>query len=253
MARRSLRALLLVSLLCVGAGSGARAEDPEPGDGVYDPFEDSNRWVFGVNEKLDLWILEPVAKGWDFVLPDLVEESVGNFFVNLRFPIYVVNDVLQGKPVAALQDVARFALNTTAGCAGLFDPATEVGLPQSREDFGQTLGVWGVPPGPYWVLPLFGPSNPRDTAGLLVDSQLRVYTWFIPFYVSGGVYAIELVNTRSSLLETIAEERKAAFDFYAAVRNAHVQLRDNQVRDSEPSEETDDDLYELQEDLDVIR
>jgi phospholipid-binding lipoprotein MlaA len=244
--RRATYALLLLTLLGVGA-RGAAADEIEAGDVVHDPWEGMNRSIFGFNEKLDRWILEPVATGWDFVFPDPVEESFGHFFDNLRFPVVFVNDVLQGKPVAALQDVGRFALNTTAGCVGLFDPATEVGLPKHQEDFGQTLGVWGVPSGPYLVLPLLGPSSPRDTGGLVVDANLRAYTWFIPIYANFAVYVLDVVNRRSAVLETVREERKAAFDFYAAVRNAYVQLRDNQVRDRQQSEDRNEELYEIEE------
>jgi phospholipid-binding lipoprotein MlaA len=115
---------------------------------VHDPLERMNRGIFSFNEGLDRWFLEPVATGWDFVMPDPVETAIQRFFRNLGFPVVFVNDLLQGKPIAALQDVGRFALNSTAGIAGFFDPATEVGLPSHDEDFGQTLGVWGVPSGP---------------------------------------------------------------------------------------------------------
>ena len=157
-----------------------------------------------------------------------------------------VNDLLQWKPLAAAQDVGRFALNTTAGIGGLFDPASDVGLADSDEDFGQTLGVWGVPSGPYLVLPVFGPSNPRDTGGLVVDSVTLVYPYFLPFYVNLASTSVSIVNRRSRLLETIREERAAAFDFYVAVRNAYMQRRENQIADRRPqSEEIDDDLYDL--------
>ena len=158
-----------------------------------------------------------------------------------------MNDLLQGKPVAAAQDVGRFALNTTAGIGGLLRSGdARSGCRTNDEDFGQTLGVWGVPPGPYLVLPLLGPSNPRDTGGLVVDGATLVYPYFLPWFVNFASTSVNIVNRRSLLLETIREERKAAFDFYVAVRNAYVQRRENQVSDREPKpEESDDDLYDV--------
>jgi phospholipid-binding lipoprotein MlaA len=239
---------LLVAAVCGVPGTSAADED----EAVHDPLEGMNRGIFAFNEGVDRWFLEPVATGWDFVMPDPVERALKRFFVNLQFPVVFVNDLLQGKPVAALQDVGRFALNSTAGVAGLFDAAAEAGLPASDEDFGQTLGVWGVPFGPYLVLPLLGPSSPRDAAGLVVDSGTRVYTWFLPFYVNSGAFAVDVVNRRSLLLETIREERKSAFDFYAFVRNAYAQRRENQVHDRDPkAKEDEDDLYEIDESEDV--
>ncbi len=242
---------VLVALLTLVAAAPASAADPASPDGddqgaVHDPWEGMNRGIFSFNETLDRWILEPVATGWDFVMPDPVERAIVRFYHNASFPVRFVNDLLQWKPMAAAQDVGRFALNTTAGIAGLFDPASDVGLADSDEDFGQTLGVWGVPPGPYLVLPVFGPSNPRDTGGLVVDSATLVYPYFLPFWVNATSTAVSIVNRRSRLLETIREERAAAFDFYVAVRNAYVQRRENQVADRRPkSEEFDDDLYDL--------
>jgi phospholipid-binding lipoprotein MlaA len=245
-----LAAGLALGLLPVAAPAEAQSAADGDDTAVHDPWEGLNRPIFGFNESLDRWILEPVAKGWDFVMPDPVEHSLTRFFDNLGMPIVFANDLLQGKPVAAAQDVGRFVLNSTAGLVGLFDPATEVGLPANDEDFGQTLGVWGVPSGPFLVLPLLGPSSPRDTGGLVVDSAARAYSWFVPFAVNLAFYgatAVNVVNTRSRLLETIAEERRSAFDFYAAVRNAYVQNREDAVRDHQPEgEESDEDLYYLE-------
>jgi len=252
--RHALPAGLCAALLLAGCATVPAAPVAEPaaatGDDdpvVHDPLERTNRGIFWFNESVDRWFLEPVATGWDFVMPDPVESAIQRFFQNLGFPVVFVNDLLQGKPVAALQDVGRFALNSTAGIVGFFDPATQVGLPDNDEDFGQTLGVWGVPAGPYLVLPLLGPSSPRDTGGLIVDSATRVYPFFLPFYVNFSSTSVSIVNRRSRLLETIREERKAAFDFYAAVRNAYVQRRENQIGDRKPkSEESDEDLYDVE-------
>jgi len=207
-----------------------------------------NRGIFWFNEQADRWVLEPVATGWDWVMPDPVQTALGKLFDNARFPIVFANDLLQAKPRQAAEDVARFVLNTTVGVAGLFDPASRLGLEANFEDFGQTLGYWGVPPGPYLVLPLVGPSSPRDTVGLAVDSATRVYPFFLDWWINLAITGTDRINQRALVLEMIREERKSAFDFYAFARSAHVQHRENLVKDSE-QEPTDvsDDLYYFDE------
>ena len=135
--------------------------------------------MFWFNDKVDVYVLAPVASGWEKVSPRCVRTSVSHFFGNLRFPIVAVNDLLQGKVKDSASDVGRFAVNTTVGVLGFFDPALHWGRIEHQEDFGQTLGVWGVPPGPYLVLPLLGPSDPRDAAGFAVDYALAVTPFFI--------------------------------------------------------------------------
>jgi phospholipid-binding lipoprotein MlaA len=213
--------------------------DPDPAD----PWERMNRGIFRFNEGADRWVVEPIAKGMDFVLPDPVERSIRKFFENSMIPIHFTNALLQFKPASAFEDLARFVVNTTIGVAGFFDPATQFGLEAHREDFGQTLGYWGVPPGPYLVLPIMGPSNPRDTVGLIADQASLVYPWFVPLYVSSAIGVGEKLNRRSLALDSIAAERKAALDYYVAVRNAYMSYRENQIRDREEDEADDDDLY----------
>jgi len=204
-----------------------------------------NRGIFRFNEGLDRWVVEPAAKGMDFVLPDPVERAIGKFFDNSSIPIHFANALLQFKPVSAVEDLARFAINSSIGIAGFFDPATHFGLEAHREDFGQTLGAWGVPPGPYLVLPVFGPSNPRDTVGLVADSFSTVYPWFVPIYVPYAIWTGRMLNWRSLNLDEIAAEREAALDYYVAVRNAYMSYRENQVRDQEEDEADEDELYYL--------
>jgi phospholipid-binding lipoprotein MlaA len=231
------------------------AEEPADSDApsdVNDPWEGMNRHTWAFNETLDRYALEPIATGWDFVMPKRVETCVENFFDNLQTPFHFVNDVLQGKPWDAYETFWRAIVNTTLGVGGLFDPASYYTILKSDEDFGQTLGVWGMPPGPYLVLPFLGPSNPRDTAGLAVEAgaAFPIGWYLIPTYVSAPANAVEIVNRRALALETIREERKAAFDWYAAARNASVRYRENQVRDrAEKSEgaSNDDDLYDVVE------
>jgi phospholipid-binding lipoprotein MlaA len=210
-----------------------------------DPWERMNRGTFRFNEGLDRWVVEPVAKGMDFVLPDPVERSLGRFFENSKIPIHFGNALLQFKPVSAVEDLARFVVNTSIGLAGFFDPASQIGLEAHQEDFGQTLGVWGVPAGPYLVLPVFGPSNPRDTVGLAADTFSTVYPWFIPLYASFSIGVGQRLNWRSLALDQIAAEREAALDYYVAVRNAYLSYRENQVRDQKEAETDDEDLYYL--------
>jgi phospholipid-binding lipoprotein MlaA len=200
---------------------------------VSDPLEPVNRGVFWVNDKFDVYLLTPVAKGWDYVAPDRVQTSLGNFFTNLRFPVYFVNDVLQGKARAAGHDLARFLVNTTAGVAGFFDPASRLGLARSDEDFGQTMGRYGVPSGPYLVLPLLGPSSLRDGAGSVADAAATVWPFFVDMWITVGVRATDTINARSRIHEEIAEERASAFDWYVFVRDAYLQRRVAQVRDEE--------------------
>jgi phospholipid-binding lipoprotein MlaA len=217
---------------------------------VWDPWQPMNRAFFSFNEFLDRWMIEPVATGWDVVVPDPAQRGIANFFANAATPRRIINDLLQGKLAKAGDDFGRFAINTTFGIGGLFDPAGAEGIAPGDEDFGQTLGVWGSPPGPYLVLPLFGPSSPRDTAGLVVDTGLSPEFYVAPWYVSYPMSGTRVINARSLALETVRAERESAFDFYAAVRSAYVQYRANQVRDRAAlpeGEDDDEELYDLEE------
>jgi phospholipid-binding lipoprotein MlaA len=180
-------------------------------------------------------------------------------------PIVFANDVLQAKPAAAGWDIVRFLFNSTFGLAGLIDIATIVEIPENDEDFGQTLGYWGVPTGPYFVIPILGPSSIRDGTGLIVDTAASSYAYFTPFWyevaglngaetlgASVGLKAFELMNLRAIFLEEIEGSRADAFDYYVFVRNAYLQNRRAKVRDQPESAETgDEDFYFLDdEDLD---
>src|SRR5271169_5574926 len=167
-------AAALLAALALSACAGRQTPKPD-----YDPWETMNRKVFWFNDKADQYVLEPVAKGWNYVVPVRAQRCVSNFFNNLRFPIVFTNDLLQGKPHKALEAVARLEINTFIGGLGLFDVAADYGVPPQDEDTGQTFGVWGIPPGPYLVLPLLGPSSPRDAVGLAGDAALNFYTYFI--------------------------------------------------------------------------
>jgi len=233
--------LVATMALASGLGAGvATAEEPN------DPWERMNRGVFRFNEGADKYVVGPIAKGWDFILPDEVELALDRLFDNARFPIRFVNDLLQEKLVYAVEDTARFVINTSIGLGGLFDPATELGLRGHNEDFGQTLGHWGVPPGPYLVLPILGPSSPRNVVGRIADSATAVYPYFVPFWVPTIVTSTSLLNYRSLIDEELTADRESALDFYVFQRNAFTQYRQNQVLDLEDDESDDGDLYELQ-------
>jgi phospholipid-binding lipoprotein MlaA len=231
-----IRAALLVAVLATGlaacAPPAARGIRYAQARSNYDPLQPMNRKVFWFNDKVDVYVLEPVAKGWNRVAPKPVQRSVSNFFTNLRSPIVVVNDVLQGKVKNGASDVGRFAVNTTVGVLGFFDYATRLGLEQHVEDFGQTLGWWGLPPGPYLVIPIIGPSNPREAVGLIGDSAASVLPWFVQWEILLGARAVDLVNTRALLLQQVDEAKRASFDYYVFVRNAYLQRRNALVNDS---------------------
>jgi phospholipid-binding lipoprotein MlaA len=197
----------------------------------YDPLQPLNRKVFWFNDQLDVRVLAPVAKGWNRIAPDPVQRSLSNFFVNLRSPIVIVNDVLQGKVKNGASDFGRFAVNTTVGVVGFFDYATPLGLAQHVEDFGQTLGWWGLPPGAYLVIPLLGPSNPRDVVGLMVDSVTNVTSWFAPWDVLAVARVADTINTRALFLQQVDEAKRASFDYYVFVRDAYQQRRNALVND----------------------
>jgi len=239
---------VLAAAMIVAPAAMATPEADEPVIASdSDPLEGMNRGIFWFNERVDQYALKPVATAWDFVLPDRVQTSIRNVLRNATFPIRTTNDLLQGKVKFAAVDLSRFAVNTTVGVAGIFDPATRFGLEHHEEDFGQTLGVWGVPSGPYLVLPFLGPSSIRDGGGLVVDSAMRVWPWFAPFYVGLSVGVGTAVNERSLVLDEVEEARAASLDFYAAVRSAYLDRRRANVADADTTVEDEDDLYFYEE------
>ncbi len=197
----------------------------------YDPWQGINRKIFGFNDTLDRWALQPVATGWDTIAPEPVERGIGNFFSNLRFPVNLVNNLLQGKGVDGAKTLGRFTVNTVLGAGGFLDPASTLGLGPQDEDFGQTLGVWGLGPGPYLVLPVLGPSNLRDAPALGVDSVTAITPFFVDTFILAGARVIDVINTRAQFLAASAEARAAALDYYVFVRNAYLQRRQAQIED----------------------
>ena len=194
-----------------------------------------------------LGVVDPVSRVYRLIVPRFVRQRIQKVGSNLLYPRRLVANLLQGKLREARDETYRFGINTTVGVAGFFDPASKIGLEGHTEDFGQTLGYWGIPPGPYLVLPFLGPSNPRDGVGLIADSAARVYPFFVAMWISASINGTNLLNQRSLALESIAEERESALDYYVAVRNAYISYRENQVRDREEEEPgSSDDLYYLE-------
>lgn len=218
----------LVMILC-GCASNQVADEQE----IYDPFEPVNRAIYGFNEVADKYVARPIAKGYQFITPSIVRTGVTNFFDNLSYPVDIINAVLQGKFKQAGLDTSRFVINTTVGVLGIMDPATGAGLAKNDEDFGQTLGVWGVPQGPYLMVPFFGPRTLRSGAGnladLYVNPQLRIFS----SSVQTKVNIFWLVHQRSKLIG-IDEEVQRAFDKYAFVRDAYLQNREFLLYDGNP-------------------
>lgn len=197
-----------------------------------DKFESYNRAVFAFNMRLDRWLLKPVARGYKWLAPEPVELGVSNFFSNLSEISNVVNDVLQWKWKQAGNDTGRFVLNTTVGVGGLFDVARHAGLEKAAgEDFGQTLAVWGVPQGPYFLLPFLGPSTVTATAGMPVDWYTNPVSYIEDNATSWTVKGVNIIHSRAQLLET--EKLAKGGDFYIFVRDAYLQRRDFLVKDGQ--------------------
>ncbi|MFT4248887.1 MAG: VacJ family lipoprotein [Pseudomonas sp.] len=196
---------------------------------AYDPWERYNRGVHRFNLVVDKYFAHPVATTYATIVPSVARLGVSNFFDNLKSPVTLVNQLLQGHPVKALQTLGRFALNSTIGFAGLFDPATSVGIPRGSEDFGQTLAVWGWRNSRYFELPFFGPRTLRDTFGLAGDMPLSLLRQIEDDKIRYGLTGLQLVNTRANLL-SLDDMRNQAPDEYALVRDAWMQRRDYQIQ-----------------------
>ena len=221
-------------LLAVSSLLPACASLPPGERDPHDRFERANRAVYRFNDSLDRHIARPLATGYVKTVPRPVRSGVSNFFQNLSYPTVIVNDLLQAKLKSFASDTARLVVNSTIGIGGLFDPATQMGLANGDEDFGQTLGKWGVPPGPYMVLPIFGPSSVRDTAGFVGDQFTDPKTYLNDIYLSLGLNALSLLDRRAELLST-DDVLARAYDPYVFVRNAYLQRREYQVKDGAPS------------------
>lgn len=206
-----------------------------------DPWEGFNRRIYAFNEVADRWVLRPVASGYRTITPDPVQRGVGNFFNNISEVSNVLNNLLQGKVREGATDASRLVINTTVGVAGLFDVAGRWGLPPSNEDFGQTLGAWGVDSGPYLVVPLLGPRTVRDGFGTVVDgySDPVAYIGHDPTRI--GLLGLRIVDTRAALIPT---EEMIRGDRYLFLRDAYLQRREFLVQDGAVEDDFGTDDYD---------
>ena len=227
--------VLLAGMLLAGCASLPENAKADP----RDPWERFNRASFKVNDALDRAVLRPVARGYVKVTPRMVRTGISNFFDNLETVNTLINDTLQGKMRSAGHDTARLLLNSTLGLGGLFDPATAAGLDKNDEDFGQTLGKWGVKSGPYLMLPLLGPSTVRDTAARGVDTYADPSTYLEDDSTRVHHHRGRSRRLRAGLLELDAQLAQS-FDRYAFVRNAWLQRRDYKVSDGAMVDDLDD-------------
>ncbi|MGH7770305.1 MAG: MlaA family lipoprotein [Candidatus Binatia bacterium] len=212
------------------AQPSAAAEDTEA---ELDPWESFNEPMFRFNRQVDKYVVKPIATGWDFVLPDVVQRSLHNAFDNIKVVPRFVNNILQLKWHGAGREFARFTLNSSIGLAGFIDVAKDgFGIQQSDEDFGQTLGVWGAKSGPYLVLPLVpSPMTIRDGIGKGVDTLIDPLTWVLPFGASAGIFVTDGINERSLNLDRFQRVEESVVDLYSAVRNAYLQRRAAAIRE----------------------
>ncbi|MEX3949426.1 VacJ family lipoprotein [Paraburkholderia sp. EG287B] len=220
----TMAAASLALLVTSGCATGP---DRKPGD----PFEPANRAIFTFNDKLDTYVAQPVAKGYQKVTPQPLRQAITNFFSNIGDVDNFANNVLQLKITDAVQDLMRIAMNTTFGLGGLIDFATLAGLPKHHQDFGLTMGHYGMPAGPYLVLPLFGPSSVRDGIGMAVDVKFNVINYFEPA-VRNPMYLAQFISARADLLGATDLLKQAALDPYSFVRDAYRQQRESLIRGS---------------------
>ena len=224
MAKRVFSVALAAAVL---SGCATTANNPK------DPFEGFNRAMFSVNEGIDV-VVKPIAKGYDTVAPMPVKAGVGNFFGNLADIWIGCNNFLQGKPVEGFSDIGRVLINTTVGIIGLFDVASEMGLEKHAEDFGQTLGKWGVGDGPYLYWPVIGPRTLRDTFGFAVDASVDPVAHVDDVRARNTLTGVRIIDLRASLLPADKVVEEAAFDKYNYIRDAYLQNRRSAIHDGNP-------------------
>lgn len=235
------RGLLVVAGFAL-AGCATTLTAPSPDD----PWERANRSTYEFNDAMDRAVLKPVAQGYRRVVPGFARTGVSNFLSNLAYPTTLVNNLLQLKLKDAVSDAARLALNSTLGLGGLLDPATDAGLVRNDEDFGQTLGRWGVPSGPYLVIPFLGPSTLRDAPAHYPDYLTDLRHYVVDDEVELALGGLSVVDRRARLIP-VEEALAGAFDRYALMRNAYLQRREYMVRDGDLPAEPLDQEWQLEE------
>lgn len=241
--RRSFRSLLLAMALVAALGACATRPDPADAEATAeywennDPLEPMNRGIFFVNQAFDQMLLGPVAEFYRYLIPAPIRQVVRNGLANLREPVTLLNDVLQGQTGRAADTTARFLLNSTIGLGGAFDVATDFGHPRQFSGFGDTLAVWGIDSGPYLMLPLLGPSSFRDGIGLGVDLASDPWPWIVRFNDAETYFAwprrtLGIIDLRENLIETIDQINRTSLDPYATIRSAFWQLRRREIQGS---------------------
>jgi len=241
--KRSIASCLFICMLCISislslssCASSDSANVVDSGNMIYDPFEEYNRAVTKFNYAVDHTVIYPVLEGYRTITPKPARNSIQNVMKNLRSPINLINQLLQGDLAGAHDVVVRAVVNSTIGIGGIFDVAGYEGIPYESEDFGQTLAVWGVGNGPYIVLPFFGASNLRDYTGLLADSAMDPLNWYLyntdkedlSYALAGTNYLL----LRDSLYDSMKDMESSSFDYYAAIRSAYYQYRKSAILDT---------------------
>ncbi|MGR9088717.1 MAG: MlaA family lipoprotein [Gammaproteobacteria bacterium] len=233
-------------LLCAAAAGGCATTQ---GTDHRDPWEGWNRGVQTFNDRLDDYVMKPVAEGYQWVMPSFADRGVSNFFSNINDIGVTINDLLQLKFAQGGQDGARFLVNTVAGVAGFIDVADMIDLPKHNEDFDQTLGFWGVPTGPYLVLPFFGPSSPRGVGGLVGDAAMNPISYIDSGFISAGLFGVNAVDLRADNLTTEKVATEAALDRYEFFKNAYLQQREYLVHDGNIPEDEAHEEFHFDEDF----
>ncbi len=249
---------LSVKIACLGlaislAACATRPDAANPAavqayEETNDPIEPVNRYFFELNRFFDTILIKPLATWYDGVVPNAGRQGIRNFLDNFRSPVVIANDSLQGNWDRAGSAASRFGINSTVGVLGLFDPATGMGYPQHREDFGQTLATYDVPEGPYIFLPVLGPSPPRDLTGFAVDSffdPLTYIYWGGPYTVPVTRFVINGIDVRSRNLGTLDQIERTSVDYYATVRSLYRQSRANEIANGETDHENLPDINDL--------
>jgi phospholipid-binding lipoprotein MlaA len=229
--------ILLAVLLAGSALSGCASTNNADSLAQNDPYEPTNRKIFAFNQALDKHVAKPIAKGYNGIVPQDIRDSIHNVLANMAKPVTLANDVLQGSPDRALETISRFAVNTTVGAAGIVDMATKWGMPDHSEDFGQTLGVWGVGEGPYLVVPGLGPAPPRDLAGDVADNFMDPFTYvrfdgYWTFTYTRAVVGV--VDLRARHIDDLDAIERSSVDYYATQRSLYRQYRNSEIRNGAP-------------------
>lgn len=245
---KALQRLAIAGVLAMSVTVGGCATKPNPADEAAvqaykeanDPLEPMNRYFYSVNMFLDEMLLKPFAGYYNIALPRVAKDGIRGILRNVNTPVILANDLFQGEGHRAGITAGRFVVNTTLGLGGIFDVAKQFGMEYHTEDFGQTLAVWGTKEGPYLMLPVLGPSNPRDAIGTLVDKFLDPLTYVGYIYNVGYINTIrggvEAIDTRSRNLKEIEELKKGSIDFYATVRSLYRQHRNDEIRNGKEAE-----------------